>query len=56
MPATFKIQVNKLSSTFVDDMKEKYREAELEITVNTKPKFNPLKEEEFWNIIDTLDW
>jgi hypothetical protein len=56
MPATFKIQVNKLSSTFIEDMKEKYGEAELEITVNTKPKFIPLKEEEFWNIIDLLDW
>ncbi len=54
--AAFKIQVNQLSPAFIQEMKEKYGEAELEIKVNRKPDFIPLKEAEFWAIIDLLDW
>lgn len=57
MPSSaFKIQINQLSPAFIKAMKEKYGEAELEIRVNRKPDFIPLKEEEFWVIIDSLDW
>lgn len=57
MPSSaFKIQINQLSPAFIKEMKEKYGEAELEITVNRKPDFMPLKEAEFWAIIDLLDW
>ncbi len=57
MPSSaFKIQLNQLSPAFIQEMKEKYGEAELEIKVNRKPDFIPLKEAEFWAIIDLLDW
>lgn len=54
--ASFKIPINKLSAAFIKDMKEKYGEAELQITVNRRPDFIPLTEETFWGIIDLLDW
>ena len=54
--SAFKIQLNQLSPAFIQEMKEKYGEAELEIKVNRKPDFIPLKEADFWAIIDLLDW
>ena len=54
--AAFKIQLNQLSPAFIQEMKEKYGEAELEIKINRKPDFIRLKEAEFWAIIDLLDW
>lgn len=56
MQSSFKIAVSKLSPAFIKDMKEKYGEAELEITINRKPSFTPLTEVAFWEIIDLLDW
>ena len=56
MSSTFKIKINNLTPAFIKDMKEKYGEAELEITVNREPDFIPLQEDEFWNIIALLDW
>lgn len=54
--AAFKIQLHQLSPAFIQEMKEKYGEAELEIKVNRKPDFIRLKEAEFWKVIDLLDW
>ncbi len=54
--STFKISLNELSPAFVKEMQEKYGEAELEIKVNREPEFIPLKENDFWAIIDLLDW
>jgi len=54
--ASIKIPINKLSPAFVKDMQEKYGDAELEITINQRPEFQPLKEEAFWKLIDLLDW
>lgn len=56
MNASFKISVDKLNPEFIQDLKEKYGEAELEITVNQSPGFQPMKEEAFWAIISLLDW
>jgi len=56
MQSSFKISVSKLSAAFVKEMQEKYAEAELEITINRKPDFIPLPEDEFWDIIGLLDW
>ena len=56
MQASIKIRVHKLSPAFIKDMQEKYGDAELEIIINRQPDFQPLKEEEFWKIIDLLDW
>lgn len=56
MQATIKIPVGKLNDSFIKDMQEKYGDAELEITINQKPDFQPLKENDFWRIVDLLDW
>lgn len=37
-------------------MKEKYGEAELEITINRNPATHLRGETDFWAIIDLLDW
>lgn len=54
--ASIKIPITKLSPAFIKDMQEKYGDAELEITINQQPDFQPLKEETFWQLIDLLDW
>lgn len=56
MQATFKIPVKNLNPAFIKEMQEKYAGAELEITVKRNPDFNLLEEEQFWEIIDLLDW
>jgi len=52
----FKIPIHKLSAAFIKDMQDKYGDAELEITVNRQPGFQPLTEKEFWQLIELLDW
>ncbi|MEM6964552.1 MAG: DUF4240 domain-containing protein [Bacteroidota bacterium] len=56
MNASFKISIHKLDSAFIRDIQEKYGDAELEITINQKPDFQPMKDAEFWEMIDLLDW
>lgn len=56
MQANIKIPIHKLSPAFIKDIQEKYGDAELEITINRQPNFQPLKEVEFWKIIDLLNW
>ncbi len=52
---SIKIPIDKLSPAFINDMQEKYGDAELEITINQQPDFRPLKEEVFWKLINLLD-
>lgn len=54
--ASIKIPIDKLSPAFIKDMQEKYGDAELEITINQQPNFQPLKDSAFWELIDLLDW
>jgi len=56
MSATIKIPIDKINSSFIQDIQEKYGDAELEITINQKPDFQPMKEGEFWQLIELLDW
>ena len=56
MQTSFKIPVHKLSLAFIKDMQDKYGGAELEITVNRQPDFQPLTEIEFWQLIELLNW
>jgi len=56
MQSSFKIPIHKLSPAFIKDMQDKYGDAELEITVNRQPDFQPMQEEEFWKLVELLDW
>ena len=56
MGSTIRISVKNLGPDFIKEMQEKYSDAELEITINRNPDFIPLTEEDFWGIIDLLDW
>lgn len=56
MTAIIKIKTEDLNPDFIHDLQEKYgSKAELEIHVNPKSK-EILSEDEFWNIIELLDW
>ncbi|PSR11932.1 MAG: hypothetical protein DA408_13525 [Bacteroidetes bacterium] len=56
MSATIKILVDRIDESFLEDLKEKYAGAELEITVHREGNPALLQEEEFWAIIDHLAW
>lgn len=56
MTSSFKIAVKNLDADFIQAMKEKYGEAELEITINRNSDSPLLGEKIFWAIIDHLDW
>ena len=56
MPATFTITIDRLNEALIKELKEKYRGAELEITVRQQEEASLLSEDEFWSLIDQLDW
>ena len=55
MAQTIHISVDNLNVHFLDNIKEKYPNASLEIKVKSNNK-EGLQENEFWKIIDLLDW
>jgi hypothetical protein len=48
--------IRSLSNTIVQDLKEKYPEAEIRIDLHPNPKQTALSEAHFWTIIDKLNW
>ena len=47
MPATFTITIDRLNKALIKELKEKYRGAELEITVRQQEEASLLSEDEF---------
>ncbi|MEM1121368.1 MAG: DUF4240 domain-containing protein [Bacteroidota bacterium] len=56
MAQTIHISVDNLDVQFLDNIKEQYPNASLEIKVNSDQQKEALQEREFWEIIDQLDW
>ena len=56
MAQTIHISVDNLNEDFLDNIKEQYPNASLEIKVKTTATKEGLKDVEFWEIIDLLDW
>ncbi len=56
MPATFTISIDRLDEALIKELKEKYRGAELEITIRRQEEASLLSDDEFWSLIDLLDW
>lgn len=56
MTAQFKINLQQLDLDFIQRLKEQYADATLEIYIAPATDGNPLSEDEFWKIIDKLDW
>ncbi|MEM8527847.1 MAG: DUF4240 domain-containing protein [Bacteroidota bacterium] len=56
MQATIRISVNQLSEHFLQEMKEKYAGAELEISINREQREVEISEDFFWELIALLDW
>ena len=51
-----RISIDHLDEGFIDKLKEQYPHASLEIKVEPSKPDNGLTEEQFWSIIETLDW
>ena len=57
MPTVLKINTRNLSQDVVQDLKEHYENAELEIRVHNLPDTSEVMgEDEFWALIAMLDW
>ncbi|MEO0338803.1 MAG: DUF4240 domain-containing protein [Bacteroidota bacterium] len=56
LPDTIKISVNDLDEKLIEDIKERYGGAELSIVINQQSDYQSLTEEEFWSLIELLDW
>jgi len=56
MAETIHISVDNLNEHFLDNIKEQYPNASLEIKVKATTPKDALKEKEFWEIIHLLDW
>jgi Protein of unknown function (DUF4240) len=48
--------IRTLSNTVVQDLKEKYPDAEIRIDLHPNPKQTALSEAHFWSIMDKLSW
>jgi hypothetical protein len=56
MTATFQIRTDNLNDHFINGLREKFGEAELEINVKSTSRKDILSETQFWQIISLLDW
>ena len=56
MTATYQIKVNALNEQFIQELREKYGEAQLEIRVQSGVRTDILSDAQFWHIISLLDW
>ncbi|MEM6699373.1 MAG: DUF4240 domain-containing protein [Bacteroidota bacterium] len=56
MTATLKININQLDANFIQRLKEQFGDSTLEINIAPTASVAPLTDEQFWEIIDLLDW
>ncbi len=56
MELQYHVSVDNLSDNFLENIKEHYPHAELEIKVKAPEAFEGLTEKAFWDIIACLDW
>ncbi len=56
MTTQFKISLQQLDLTFIQQLKEQYADAMLEISIAPAEGSTPMSEDEFWTVIDKLDW
>jgi Protein of unknown function (DUF4240) len=56
MDLQYHVSVDNLTNNFLDNIKEQYPHAELEINVKTPKPFEGLTEKAFWDIIACFDW
>lgn len=52
---TLNINIDSLDASFLNDLKKQFGSVNLEIHIQKRPE-NWLSEEDFWKIIDVLDW
>lgn len=50
------IDVNDISPDWIDHLRRQYKDAQLEIIVHEPEEVEQMSEEQFWRIIDRLDW
>ena len=56
MSSVIKLPLRSLSEKVVQELKEKYPEAEISIELHQDLNKAPLSEKRFWEIIELLDW
>ena len=56
MTATYQIKTQALNEQFIQDLREKYGETDLEIRVKAGFRTDILSDTQFWHIISLLDW
>jgi Protein of unknown function (DUF4240) len=56
MTATYQIRTNDLNDQFINGLREKFGEAELEINVKPISRKDILSDAQFWQIMSLLDW
>lgn len=56
MTTQFKISLQQLDLAFIQQLKEQYADAILEISIAPTEGNTPMSEDEFWTVIDKLDW
>lgn len=56
MTATYQIKTHALNDEFIQDLREKYGETDLEIRVQLGFRTDILSDNQFWHIVSLLDW
>lgn len=56
MTATLKININQLDERFVQRLKEQFGDSTLEISIAPTASVAPLTDEQFWEIINLINW
>ena len=56
MTATIKINIKDINSQWIEELKEKYPDQNMEIKIIPSSKTELLDENTFWDIINLLDW
>ena len=56
MTSQIKIPLRELTEQTIKDLQEKYPNAEMSLDVHSENKNPSLKQEEFWKIINLIDW
>jgi len=56
MPTTIKVNVQDITPSWVNQLRDAHADAMLEIKVHDKGKLDQISENNFWDIIDLLDW
>ncbi|MEM9887452.1 MAG: DUF4240 domain-containing protein [Bacteroidota bacterium] len=56
MTARLKVNINQIDASFIQRLKEQFGDSTLEISIAPAASVEPMTEDQFWGIIDLLNW